>query len=644
MTLPAPDLKLAAGFPAVSRDDWRTLVLGVLRKSGATGEDTPLAEVERLLTSTTYDGIPISPLYTAADAQAGPPDSDAAAPLAALTGAPGLAPYVRGASAAGAVTGGWDVRTAYRDPRPAAVNAAALADLNGGATSLWLTVGPGGLAPADLAPALREVYLDLAVVVLDAGADTPAAAEALFALAAERGVQPTELAGNLGADPVGLAARTGRAPDLEAAGALAARVAGRYPKVRSLTVDATAYHDAGGADAEELAYALATGVAYLRALTGAGLGVDEAFGQLEFRYAVNADQFLATAKLRAARALWARVGEVCGASAGAAAQAQHAVTSSAMTSRRDPWVNMLRTTLAAFGAAVGGADAITVQPFDAAIGRPDEFARRIARNTHALLSDEANLARVLDPAGGSWYVEKLTADLTETAWKIFTGVEAEGGIAAALAAGTVQRRLAETWAARRANIAHRRDPLTGVSEFPNLTEKLPVREALPVREPAPPPAATGTAPGALPVIRYGQDFEAARDRADAHTAATGTPPTVFLAVLGPLAAHNVRATFAANLFAAGGIHTVTGPAGAGPDEIAAAFTASGLGVACLCSSDKLYVSDGQAAASALRAAGVATLLLAGKPGGAPVTVDGHLYAGCDAVAVLTRTLADLGVA
>nr|BFE77690.1 hypothetical protein GCM10020093_002910 [Planobispora longispora] len=267
-----------------------------------------------------------------------------------------------------------------------------------------------------------------------------------------------------------------------------------------MVVDATPYHDAGGSDAEELGCSIATGVAYLRALTDGGLTLEQAFGQLEFRYAATADQFLTIAKLRAARRLWARVAEACGVSGAAGSgsaqdgsaqdgsaqdgsgeagrraapgrQVQHAVTSSAMMTARDPWVNMLRTTVACFAAGVGGADAVTVQPFDARLGLPDAFSRRIARNTQSLLVEEAGVARVTDPAGGSFYAERLTEDLAVRAWEWFQEIERAGGMAAALDSGLVADRLAVTRERRAANIARRRDPVTGVSEFPNLTEKL----------------------------------------------------------------------------------------------------------------------------------------------------------------------------
>mgnify|MGYP003525305116 CR=1 FL=1 len=612
------ELPLAAAFPPAEIAEWRRLALGVLRKSGAAKDDTPVESVDGLLTKTTYDGIRVPALYTApADA----PD----------TGLPGFPPYVRGRQPLGTVTAGWDVRQRHADPDTGAAKVEILADLACGVSSLWLVLGDGGPAPADLPALLDGVHLDLAGVVLDAGRYTTEAAEAFFRHIEASGTPAGKVTGTLGADPIGLYAQTGTPVDLAPTAALAARCAADYPGLRAVVVDATPYHDAGGSDAEELACSLATGVAYLRALTEAGLDADAAFGQLEFRYAATADQFLTIAKLRAARRLWARVAEVSGVAA-AGAQRQHAVTSSVMMTTRDPWVNMLRTTLASFAAGVGGADAVTVQPFDAQIGLPDGFSRRIARNTQAVLLDESNLAKVIDPAGGSWYVEQLTDDLAHTAWAWFTEIERAGGVVAALESGMIPERLAATWAKRAKNIGRRKDPITGVSEFPNLTEQLPVRAQGPA-------ARTG---GPLPKHRYAEVFEALRDAADGYTAAhDGVPPTVFLATVGSVAAHTARATFAANLYAAGGVATVISGAGTDAAEIAAKFAASGLSVACICSTDKLYAEKAAEVAAALKAAGARKVWLAGR--GDYADVDSYLFAGCDAVTVLETTQRDLEV-
>lgn len=286
---------------------------------------------------------------------------------------------------------------------------------------------------------------------------------------------PEAARASLGADPLGHEARTGEVLELAGAVGLAREAAAHWPGVRALAVDALPYHEAGGSAAEELGLSLATGVAYLRALTGAGsgssaLGVQAALGQLEFRYAATADQFLTIAKFRAARRLWARIAEACGAPE-AGAQRQHAVTSPVMMTRRDPWVNMLRTTVACMAAGVGGADSVTVLPFDHELGLPDAFARRISRNTSTILLEESHLARVIDPAGGSYYVEQLTDELAHAAWEFFQEIEKAGGLAATLRSGLVADRLAATWAERSKKLAKRREPITGVSEFPLLSEK-----------------------------------------------------------------------------------------------------------------------------------------------------------------------------
>ncbi|MFF8833480.1 methylmalonyl-CoA mutase family protein [Streptomyces sp. NPDC015131] len=599
--LPDDGLSLAADFPPATHEQWQALVEGVLRKSGKEAAGTA---AEDALSTVLEDGLRTRPLYTARDT----------APEAGL---PGFAPFVRGGRAAGSTAGGWDLRQRHTT----AANDAVLADLENGVTSLWLVVGEGGFPVSSLAGVLDGVYLDLAPVVLDAGRDTRAAADALLRLYGERGVDPGAARGSLGADPLGYEARTGRAGDAALAVGLARRCLADWPGLRALTVDALPYHEAGGSAAQELGASLATGVAYLRELTGAGLTVEQACAQLEFRYAATADQFLTIAKLRAARRLWARVAEVCGA-AGAGAQVQHVVTSPVMMSRRDPWVNMLRTTIATLAAGVGGADSVTVLPFDHALGLPDGFARRIARNTSTILIEESHLSRVIDPAGGSWYVERLTDELAHAGWEFFRRIEGLGGQAAALRSGRLAQDLAGTWQERSAKLARRREPITGVSEFPHLAER-PVERA-----PAPEPPS-----GGLPRVRRDEAYEALRARSDAHLAATGARPRIYLAALGPAAAHTARASFAANLFQAGGIEPVT----------EGTFEESGALEACLCSSDALYEEQAATAAAALREAGARHVFLAGRPGPWDADVDGHVFAGCDAVAVLSATLDRMGV-
>lgn len=458
-------------------------------------------------------------------------------------------------------------------------------------------------------------------MVLDAGDETATAAERLFALYEERGVADDAARGNLGADPLGHEARTGRpAYDLAPVAGLARRCADRYPGLRTLTVDALPYHEAGR---------LGRAGARLLPRDRRGLSARSDRGRAERRRSERAagvpvlgDRRPVPDHRQAPRRapLWARVAEVCGAPE-AGAQRQHAVTSTVMMTRRDPWVNMLRTTVATLAAGVGGADSVTVLPFDDALGLPDAFARRIARNTSTVLIEESHLSRVIDPAGGSWYVERLTDELAHAAWEFFQGIEQAGGQQAALRSGTIGERLAETWSARSKKLATRREPITGVSEFPNLTEK-PVDRAPAPAQPT----------GGLPRVRRDEAYEALRARSDAHLAATGARPRVYLAALGPAAAHSARLSFAANLFQAGGIEPVT----------EGTFEESGAREVCLCSSDALYEEQAGTVAAELRAAGASHVLLAGRPGDYP-GVDSYLFAGCDAVALLSTALDRMGV-
>jgi methylmalonyl-CoA mutase len=598
-------------FPPVTHEDWVAQVATVLRRSGRDADDP-----QRALSTALLDGPTVRPLYTAADVAAVP-----------ATGNPGAFPYTRGASAQ---RPSWDVRASYADPDPSRTNAAVHEDLDGGVTSLWLSVGDTGIAVDDLPAALEGVPLDRVPIALDAGVRcdcVDGAARALLDLAGRRGVDPARLTGTFGADPIGLGARTGTtgSEGLDVLSALV-ETSTAAPKVMIATVDGTVYHDAGASDVAELAITTAVGVAYLRALARAGVPVDEALDRIEFRLAVTDDQFASIAKLRAARRVWGRVAQLCGASPDLRGQRQHAVTSAAMLTRRDPWVNLLRTTIGCFAAVTGGADSITVLPFDHAIGRPDEFARRIARNTSAILHDESSLGRVLDPGGGSWYLESLTNEFARAAWDRFTAIERGGG-AAAYVGGPMTDDLAATRRRREDRIAHRQTPITGVSEFAYLDEK-------PVTRPAA-PAASASGTGVAAPHRYAEAFESLRDRAES----AANRPTVFLAALGTAAAHTPRVGFATNLFAAGGIRAVTGTGST--DEIVQAFRDSGSPLVCLCGSDDAYAQSAGDLATALRTADAEQVWLTGEadvPG-----VDAWIFTGCDALEALRTAFGVLEV-
>lgn len=667
-----PALSLAADFPAAGDAQWTALIDKVL--AGASFDKTLVAR--------TYDGLAIRPLYTRADR---PGETDP-------SGLPGGAPFVRGGRVLGTARDGWDVRQAHAHPDPATANAQILEDLWNGVTSILLkldTTGEEGVAVrslADLERTLEGVHLDLAPVVLE-GYPSLVFAAILMALLEKKGLAGV-FAGNFGLDLIAAFAAQGRVTTtldiaLARAADMAARTARTYPKARAFNVASHVYHSAGASEGQELGALLAAATAYLRAMAQDGMGIDAAAGQIAFTVTADADLFLTVAKIRALRRTWARVAEASGAAPGARSAPVAALSAPRMMTRRDPWVNILRTTVACFGAGVAGAEAVTVLPFDSALGLPGDLARRIARNTQTVLREESGLARVIDPAGGAWMFEALTDGLADTAWTFFQAIEREGGMAAALTGGFVGAALAATQAERAQNIARRTDAITGVSAFPDVHEA-PVSASRPAPRtpnaaPQTPSDAAITLPAAgggaladalvkaaahadaaalvaalkasagpvagvsiapLPRLRLAQDFERLRDTADAFKARHGHRPKVFLATLGSVAAFTARATFAKNFYEAGGFETVTGAGGADIAAVARDFTESGAPFAVLCAPDALYGEHAAGLAKALKAAGAAAVHLAGQGGAlaAPLKtagVDDFIFAGCDALAVLT---------
>lgn len=347
---------------------------------------------------------------------------------------------------------------------------------------------------------------------------------------------------------------------------------------------------------------LAAAVATLTTLADGG--VADPFGGIELRVVATADQFATIAKFRAARRLWARVAEIVGDEGAAAATTLHAVMSTAMMTRYDPAMNILRGTVACFSAGIAGADAVTVLPYDAfSAERPSELGRRLARNTQSVLAMESHLTRVIDPAGGSWYVERLTSELANAAWDVFQEVELAGGFRSAVEAGVVNERIAEVRHRRRADVDRRRAPITGLTEFPNTGEVPSAVVDGPVEQ---------AADGSLARHRWAEDFEALRQRVDA-VAAQGSRPAVLLATLGPPAEFTARAMFAKNVFEIAGIETRFGPVTSDVTEIVDMFAAGSTRVVCICANDATDADGGIALAKALAAAGASRVYLAGRP-------------------------------
>lgn len=588
------------------------------------------ADFEKRLVSRTADGLRIEPLYGPAEPAAQPMREP----------------------------GPWRIAQRVDHLDVAAANAQVLTDLEGGADALVLAFAgaPGargyGLNVAsveDLDAALKGVMLPLINLRLDAGGRGLEVAQFVKALAERRGEDLSSYDIDLGIDPVGVLAATGSLGAVWSE--IAPRLAGTAAELeaagftgRVFLADGRPYHEAGAGEAAELGAALATALAYLRALEAAGHNLESARSRIAVLLAADADEFVTVAKFRAMRRLWTRVEQACGLEP--KPLRLHAETAWRMMTQRDPFVNILRTGMAAASAGMGGADSVAVLPYTQALGLPDAFARRVARNSQIVLIEESHLARVSDPAAGAGGFEALTADIAEAAWAAFQAIEAEGGIVASLSVGKLQRRIEVVREARTKAVATRREALTGASEFPNLAEK-PVAVLDVPRSNVPRGANFGpgstVACDALPSQRLAEPFEALRDASDAYHAKTGRRPVVFLANLGGVAAFNARATFAANAFAAGGIEALSNDGFSDAEAAATAFRESGAALACICSTDAIYAERAVETAEALARVGAGIIYLAGKPAdlAEPLKqagVQAFLHVGCDLLTLLNGAL------
>ncbi|MCZ8186837.1 MAG: methylmalonyl-CoA mutase family protein [Beijerinckiaceae bacterium] len=620
-------------FPPTTEADWRKAVEQVLKG----------ADFEKVMVGRTADGLPVLPLH--------PRRKE----VGAIAGQ-------RGAER-------WRIAARIADPDAERGNTLLHEDLLGGTDMITATLAGSphargfGLrepSPASWSQALRNVHCDLVALRLEGapfGGRALADSFASFAQASrlpgatlkvDFGLQPLADFAALGHFPLAFATLMTHAVEIirqrQAEG-----FAGPF-----LRCDSRPFHEAGATEAQELALLVAQGVAYLRALEEAGIPLDEARCWLSFTIAVDDDFFLGIAKLRALRLLWARIEEASGLNP--LPVAIHAETAWRMLTRHDVHVNLLRNTIAAFAAGIGGADSVEVLPFTAPLGLPDAAARRLARNTSLILLDESNLARMVDPAAGAGSLEAMTDALAEKAWSLFGILEGQAGnrlsgLPAALENGFVAEMLRDARDARLRLLATRRQPLTGVSEFPDLTETPPavLAEARPHAVPE----------GALPSVRLAGPYERLRDRA--LRLGQGRTPRIFLANLGRVADFTARATFAKSFFEAAGIEGLGNDGFTGSDgrtdlaALLAAFRASGAALACLCSSDDVYRSpsgpEGRmlaaAVAQALRAAGARQVWLAGRPGADEVAyraagIDGFSYVGCDVLASLEAALDAIG--
>lgn len=693
-------LDLASDFPPADLSKWRALAEADL--SG-----TPF---DKRLVTHTYEGISLQPLYTRADVKRDDP-----------SGFSGMMPMTRASRPLGNTQSGWDLRQECTEPDSARASVLIRDDLEGGTTSILLRLdacsrqaldprSPAGAqlaardgvaiySIADLDRALDGVHLNMITLALEAGAAFVPAAALVAALWERRSVDPTACCAAFNADPLAVLARDGHltrslAASLADVAALAAWTASRYPNSRAIRVGTAPYHHAGATATQDLAFSLATAVEYLRAMTHAGMTIDAAAQQLTFSYAIGCNIFLAIAKLRAARRLWARVAEACGAKDPARQMLMHVRTSKRVLAARDPWINILRNTSCLFAAGVAGADVITSTPYDAPLGEPTDAARQLARNTSHLLAEECAVHRICDPAGGSYYIERLTDELCDKAWAIFQSIEGQGGMAAALQSGWIRAQIDSAFAPHARNIATRKDAILGVSEFPDpaprptprTVDRECIRRDAASRLSARPerPSAevsrtseTSVLDRAVAMARenaaifeiyesllrdaqphahldipihvhpYAAPFEHLRDACDLYAEQCGVRPSVFLAAVGPLAKRLPRVNFCKDLFIAGGFRVLEGDGDGNAADIPAAFSRSNAPIAVICGNDDAYAVV-TSLAPALHRAGAKRVVLAGNPGPnesayRDAGIDRFVFVKCDVVSLLTDLLAEEGV-
>ena len=609
---------LGDDFPPASKEQWVRLVEETLKG----------ADFEKRLVSKTYDGIRVEPIYQRR--------SDVA-PLAKEQ------------------EGRWVLSQRMDHPDPSEANKQALTDIENGANGLVVTYkgarsarGFGSLTKeTDLKTLFNGIVLDSIHLRFDRGCPCTKSIEIFQDYVKAQGFKPEALSVDYAIDPIGALSDKGflKSNVQDTLAKLVDKFGNQISdkgNIRLLLADGRYAHEAGASEAQELAIVLATAVSYLRGLIEKGIPAEKARSAISFTLVANAEQFLTIAKFRALRHLWARIEKAFGLSP--KPLRLHAETSWWMMSRIDPWVNMLRTTIASFSAAIGGADSVTVLPFTNALGLPDAFARRVARNTQIVLAEESNLWRVSDPAAGAGSYEDLTDALAQKAWQLFQNIEKEGGIVASFQAGTQQKLISDVKAAREKAINSRKDPLLGASEFPNLFEApVSVLQTFPDKAEACKAESPALTVSSLPCLRAAEAFEKMRDISDNFQAKNKKRPAIFLANLGSIATFTARATFAKNFFEAGGVEALMNDGFKSGTEAANAFSKSNAKIACICSSDDYYAEEAVNAAEALKAAGCKHIFLAGKGGDLAQAlqtagVSSFIYIGCDALTIMNEAL------
>lgn len=704
-------LNLREMFTPPTYEEWRAVV----------DKDLKGVPFEKKLVTKTYEGINLQPIYTKKDIEN----------LPNVGSKPGFGSYVRSTKASGYTGKPWDIaqNIPYGDAEE--FNEALLNDLGRGQTAINITldeatmegmdadyakpeqVGKGGLSISALRSvtrAFKGVDLTKYPVYVNTGFTSVPFLGVFNAYLKKENIDIKSLTGSIDADPIGYLTEKGELPvsfdrAVEELKNSTEWMVNNAPGLKSINVNVALYNNAGASAVQELAYAVATGVQYLELLTKAGIKAEDLAGKIKFTFGVGPHYFMEIAKLRAARVLWSKVLESYGVSAENRKMFIHVVTTGVNQTVYDPYVNMLRTTTEAFSAVVGGIDSMSTNPFDEVFGLPDTFSRRIARNTQIILREESHLDQLIDPAGGSYYVEWLTNETAEKAWAEFLVIDEKGGMCAALANGYIYSSIDEINEARLRDFKKRKEVLVGTNMYANMTEKMienrsvdheelykkragylqsfrttgdskkhevvlnklqeladkssvsivdaatdAVLEGATIGEISKAVFSNGGEPvkvAKIKTFRLAESFEELRNAAAAYKAKTGSAPKVFLANMGPLKQFKGRADFSRGFFEAGGMDVVYPDGFATPEEAAKAFGESGAKVAVICSTDDTYPELVSPFVKAAKTGDDVTVVLAGYPkdqveAHKEAGVDEFIFLGADVYAIISGLMKKLG--
>lgn len=584
--------KLFTEFPPTSTREWKEKVIADLKG----------ADFDKKLVWRTNEGFNVQPMYRREDLEA----------IVHLNAFPGEFPYVRGNRKE---SNEWFTRQDIRVDNATSANRKALEVLNRGVDSLGFVIPSGNdFSREEMAALLEGICLDCIEVNFVVGRDKVRVLRLFQEVVGEKGIDPAALRGGINIDPLGKLLMEGKWNNQRPLDLVKNTLAGSAAMKHFKIVEVSGYifNNSGSSVVQELGFSLAAGVEYLDRLTDLGLGIEEIAPRTRFHFATGSKYFMEIAKPRAARLLWARIVKAYGPADDACCQMSiHAETSRWNKTIYDPNVNMLRTQTEAMSAVLGGVDSFTVHPYDLVYEeRPSELGERVARNQQLLLKEESHFGKIVDPAGGSYYIEELTRLIANEAWRLFLDVQERGGFVKALEEGFIQDAVNATARKRDLDIVNRKENFLGTNQYPNFNEMIDTPPPAAVLEPED-NTATDAVIKTLKPYRGTRLFEATRLKTDLHARAAGRRPVVYMFPVGSLAMRKARAQFACNFFACAGFQVIDNNGFKTVGEGTRACEENKADIVVICSSDEEYATLAPEINAAL--AGKAIVVVAGNP-------------------------------